>query len=301
MTSALTPKQNPAWPAPPSTGLGGFPESIADEPRLLKPLHDDTSASFTIVGGGGGDGDDEGEVEHVLLLACPWTWSLADPLQNPESISDWNMSTKSCCSSSKLSCLYKSNSQRLLCCHSHIYFFGYIMSRKIRWNSHCHPWTIAQGSNWPLNYQNVHFRPWSIEFVVNLVYSPWLLAMWDSRTCKMSALPLAESFTRWPVTTFPSPPFPSHPHPLSLCSSTLFFDARVLVEASRWGPLACGGQPSPVCSPSVIYFLQVVSWRRRSSSLSPPWIHAPWRHRHDGRRLHNGAPRRGTGETTRMK
>ena len=123
MTSALTPKQNPAWlwPAPPSTGLGGFPESIADEPRLLKPLHDGTSASFTIVGGGG-DGDDEGEVEHVLLLACPWTWwPLAVPLQNPESISDWNMSTKSCCSSSKLSCLYKSNSQRLLCCHSHIY------------------------------------------------------------------------------------------------------------------------------------------------------------------------------------
>ena len=52
--------------------LGGFPGSIADEPRLLKPLHDGTSASVTIVGGGG-DGDDEGEVEDVLLWACPCT------------------------------------------------------------------------------------------------------------------------------------------------------------------------------------------------------------------------------------
>lgn len=72
MTGALTPKQKPSWlcPTPASTGLGGLPESIADEPRLLKPLHDGISASVTLVGGGG-DGDDEGEVEDVLLWACP--------------------------------------------------------------------------------------------------------------------------------------------------------------------------------------------------------------------------------------
>lgn len=124
MTSALTPKQKPAWlwPAPASTGLGGFPESIADEHRLLKPLHDCISASVCILGGG--DGDDEGEVEDVLLWVCPCTWwPLVGPLQNPESRSDWNMSTNSCCNSSKLSCLCRFNSPLLLCCQSRIYLF----------------------------------------------------------------------------------------------------------------------------------------------------------------------------------
>ena len=188
MTSALTPKQNLAWlwPAPHSTGLGGFPESIADEPRLLKPLHDDTSASFTIVVGG-----DRGE--HVLLLACPWTWwPLAVPLQNPESISDWNMSTKSCCSSSKLSCLYKSNSQRLLCCHSHIYLLidWYIRSRKMMpissyflekespkssaFSIHKKPWRIRSFHNNSVFFKPVDIWTWNIQRYWRLYKLLWV-------------------------------------------------------------------------------------------------------------------------------
>jgi hypothetical protein len=129
--SVLTPKGKllHCWiPAPVSTGLGGFPESIADEPRLLKPFHDGTAASVAV--GGGGDGDDEGEVEAVLLRPCPWTWwFLVGPLQNPESRSDWNMSTNSCCSSSKLSCLCKPKFYGHVTVIFHIYF-GYIRSWK---------------------------------------------------------------------------------------------------------------------------------------------------------------------------
>ena len=63
----LTPKQNSGWPqpAPASTAFGGFPEPIADEPRLLMPLQDGTSAAGA--NGGGGDGDDEGEAEDVRV------------------------------------------------------------------------------------------------------------------------------------------------------------------------------------------------------------------------------------------
>lgn len=97
-------KQNPERPRsgsrPAQPVLGRF----AVEPRLPAPLNDDgVCAPLLLAGGVGRNGDVDGGNE---VLLGPWALRLVgSPPKNPApSRSSWNMSTNSCCSSSKLSC-----------------------------------------------------------------------------------------------------------------------------------------------------------------------------------------------------
>lgn len=99
-------KQNPERPRsgsrPAQPVLGRF----AVEPRLPAPLNDDgVCAPLLLAGGVGRNGDVDGGNE-VLLGPCALRLvAVGSPPKNPTpSRSSWNMSTNSCCSSSKLSC-----------------------------------------------------------------------------------------------------------------------------------------------------------------------------------------------------
>lgn len=99
-------KQKPDRPRsssrPGRPGLGRFAaECIAagEEPRLSTPLHAGVACALFLPGGGRSGGED------VLGGLCDWPLRPGgSPLKNPGSRSSWNMSTNSCCSSSKVSC-----------------------------------------------------------------------------------------------------------------------------------------------------------------------------------------------------
>jgi hypothetical protein len=97
----LEPDPERPGPDPGRQALGGVPEPIADEHRLLTPLVHDGRACANV----------GPEVQDGLGAgAGAWTrWPIGgappNPHENPPATrSVWNMSTNSCCSSSKLSC-----------------------------------------------------------------------------------------------------------------------------------------------------------------------------------------------------
>jgi hypothetical protein len=99
----LTMKQNPDRPRsgsrPPRPGLGRF---AGEPPRLsTPPLRAGGARALLLPGGRNGGGEE--------VLGGLWEWPLrlgGRPPKSPGSRSSWNMSTNSCCSSSKVSCTY---------------------------------------------------------------------------------------------------------------------------------------------------------------------------------------------------
>ena len=108
-------KQNPERPRSGSRpaaplGLGRF----AVEPRLSTPLNDDDDGAcaplfLPAAAGVGRNGDDDDIDGGNEVLAGGWALRpvVGSPPKNPASSrSSWNMSTNTCCSSSKVSCTY---------------------------------------------------------------------------------------------------------------------------------------------------------------------------------------------------
>jgi hypothetical protein len=102
-------KQNPERPRsgsrPADPGLGRF----AVEPRLSTPLNDDDGACAPLFLPAGVDrnGDDDDTAGGNEVLAGAWALRrvVGSPPKKPASSrSSWNMSTNTCCSSSKVSC-----------------------------------------------------------------------------------------------------------------------------------------------------------------------------------------------------
>ena len=107
----LTMKQNPDRPRsgsrpPPRPGLGRFAaECAAGEPPRLPtpPSRAGGACALLFLPGGGRSGGGGGGGEEVL--GGLWEERLGGrPPKSPGSRSSWNMSTNSCCSSSKVSC-----------------------------------------------------------------------------------------------------------------------------------------------------------------------------------------------------
>lgn len=105
-------KQNPERPRSDSRpadplGLGRFAVDV--EPRLSTPLNDDDGVAcgplLLPAAGVGRNGDDDTDGGSEVLGAWALRPVVGSPPKKPASSrSSWNMSTNTCCSSSKVSC-----------------------------------------------------------------------------------------------------------------------------------------------------------------------------------------------------